>query len=157
MVIMSDKVILTRVSALSHGKDLDWIAQQTGIPPWKLQKVQEGRATFDRQEIGAILARFHIAVQDFDFGPSLGREDRFEVIEVCNGYQVVDTVTRQQHGLSDGVDVIEYDNPYGPHNWTVPAGTAILLSEWQEDMNADQELTLEAYFPEQFEKEKADE
>ena len=153
---MTDQRLLLHIMATS-GFDLDQMAQSTGIPPWTLRRVLDGMNSLNRQELSALIARFRLSVKDIDFGQAQGRDDRFVVKEVCNGYRVEDVQTGESHHLSDGVDCFLYDNPRDAGSWTVPAGTFTLLIDWQESLNADPLMTLAAYWPKQFKKEMADE
>jgi hypothetical protein len=71
---------------------------------------------------------------------------RFEVCEFSSGYSVRDRITDQDHLMSDGVDVLTSDDPENP----APAvGTEEFRAAWEAMLNADEEETLLAYFPDQ--------
>lgn len=74
---------------------------------------------------------------------------RFTVVEHFNGYAVLDRKTRQKAWMSDGVDCL----------FTLKTGKALTPGSeyfrrvWTRDLNKNQSETLEAYFPEQYERE----
>jgi len=149
---MTDKDILKKLMK-DRRLDVDGLADQSGIPPWDLQSVLQGDSNLTRDEISALKDAFDLSITFFDFSSYQGFDHRFEVVEVCNGYQIEDRNHSERHHLSDGVDVCTIENPESGEYWTVPAGTPMLLIEWQRQFNEDPDQTLEAYWPEQFAKE----
>jgi len=77
---------------------------------------------------------------------------RFVVIEYSSFFAVHDTRTGEEHPMGDGVDAIfsEDCEPLSP-------GTTGFTDAWQESLNANEDETLEAYFPDQFLVENSDE
>jgi hypothetical protein len=88
-----------------------------------------------------------------DFAAVYLSKGRFKVHEHFNGFELEDTKSEQRHWLSDGVDCVgagpdseEYLSP----------GTPGFTEIWSDDLNANQEETLQAYFPEVYAKENED-
>ncbi len=76
---------------------------------------------------------------------------RFEVIEYSSGYAVRDRVTGEEAWMGDGVDTL-----YTRSGQSMYPGSEYFRKTWQRVLNSSDVETLEAYFPEQFEKEKMD-
>ncbi len=73
---------------------------------------------------------------------------RFECVEHSSGFNVTDRITGESHGMSDGVDV-----DFGTEDSPLTVGMEGFREAWEASLNENQDETLEAYFPEQFERE----
>ena len=70
----------------------------------------------------------------------------FNVIEYSSFFAVRHTPTGDEHPMADGVDTLldEHCNALCP-------GSASFAATWEEVLNADEQTTLEAYFPQHVE------
>jgi len=157
---MTDNEILQCLMDGGREMTVDQLAEQTGIPPWIWDKTLHDNESLPREAIAALVKHFDYALDDFDWSPTLGRTHRFIVREFSGGYDVLDYDTGDAHWLSDGVDVISLDPPDDYANeevplcgWTCYAGTFGLHMHWEHSLNGDYDQTLEAYWPDQYEKE----
>ncbi|MGO9014653.1 MAG: hypothetical protein ACLQF0_06700 [Dissulfurispiraceae bacterium] len=75
---------------------------------------------------------------------------RFKVVEYSGGYAVGDTLTGQEHWMSDGVDVL-----FTLTGKPISPGTENFRRSWEKSLNETADETLEGCFPEQYEKEAA--
>jgi len=73
---------------------------------------------------------------------------RFKVNEYSSGFSVTDTVTGEDHWISDGVDLLST-----PTGKSVSPGSKTFVEKLERSLNVNPDETLEAYFPEQYEKE----
>ena len=73
---------------------------------------------------------------------------RFKVIEYSSFYAVLDTVTGEEHPMGDGVDTLFKEN-----GKAMSPGSEWFRLCWQRWLNESPEETLEAYFPETYQKE----
>ena len=71
----------------------------------------------------------------------------FTVIEYSSGFDLKHNQTGQTHWLSDGVDVLSYDEGYDGDMVTLSPGTLGFDVLWTEEMNNSKSETMEAYFP----------
>lgn len=69
---------------------------------------------------------------------------RFQVIEYLSFFAIRDTLTGQEKPMGDGVDTL-FDGDGTP----ISPGTPGFCEAWAGALNADQDETLEAYFPDQ--------
>lgn len=76
------------------------------------------------------------------------RKNRFKAIEYASGFAVLDTVTGQESWISDGVDIL-----FTPTGRAVSPGSKTFLRKLEHSLNNPAYETLEAYFPEQYERE----
>lgn len=74
---------------------------------------------------------------------------RFRVVEYTSHYVVWDTKTDRQHPMSDGVDVLTTAT-----GRSMRPGSEYFRRAWERSLNENPNETLEAYFPEQFNKEQ---
>jgi hypothetical protein len=74
------------------------------------------------------------------------KEHRFKVNEYSSGYMVEDTETGDEVWMGDGVDVFDDDS-------RLEVGTEEFRKSWEDMLNMNPDETLEAYFPEQYDKE----
>lgn len=81
------------------------------------------------------------------YKPEHKKNHRFQVIEYSTGFTVTDTKSGASHWLDDGVN-----HDFGTLEKPLTVGMPGFRKAWELDLNDDLE-TLEAYFPEQFEKE----
>jgi hypothetical protein len=75
---------------------------------------------------------------------------RFQVIEYSSFFAVHDTVTGEEHPMGDGVDTL-----FTATGKAKSPGSKGFIREWQKALNSSESETLEAYFPEQYDKENA--
>jgi len=87
------------------------------------------------------------------FDDYLPKPGRFVVHEQMSGFRVEDTETGEDHWLSDGVDCVP--DPGGGELDMLPPGGELFCLLWAEQFNEDVAQTLEAYWPDQYEKEYA--
>ena len=81
------------------------------------------------------------------YEPKHKKNHRFQVIEYSAGFNVIDTKSGANHWLGDGVN-----HDFGTIEKPLTVGMPGFKEAWELDLNNNPE-TLEAYFPEQFEKE----
>ena len=79
------------------------------------------------------------------------RRHRFKVWEYTSGYAVEDRKTGLTHWLSDGVDAV-----FTRTGRAISPGSEHFRRAWEKDLNADGDQTLEAYFPETWNRENAE-
>lgn len=73
----------------------------------------------------------------------------FSVVEYSSFYAVRHNPTGEERPMGDGVDAVFIDGDDGAEN--VPAGDPRLIPLWEDALNADEDETLAAYFPELWE------
>ena len=76
---------------------------------------------------------------------------RFRVIEHASGYELEDRKTGQRHWLSDGVDAV-----FTRTGRAMSPGSEHFRRAWMKALNEDYDQTLEAYFPETWNRDNAE-
>jgi len=73
---------------------------------------------------------------------------RFKVVEYASFFAVRDSITGEEHVMSDGVDVLST-----PTGKSMKPGSEYFRKTWERALNESPDEILEACFPEQFNKE----
>jgi hypothetical protein len=66
----------------------------------------------------------------------------FSVIEYSSFFAVRHNPTGDEHPMGDGVDTL-----FDEHGKALTPGTPGFIESWEQALNADEQETLEAYFP----------
>lgn len=70
----------------------------------------------------------------------------FSVIEYSSFFAVRHNLTGDEHPMGDGVDTLFDDD-----GKALKPGTPSFVESWEQALNADEQTTLEAYFPQRLE------